>query len=543
MPDPSPASGALTQFIQRARRFYTLPAVAMEVLELTSNPRVDAAKLKACIEKDPALTTKVLRVVNSSLFGLPQKVSDLNQALALLGTKPLKLLVLGFSLPKELFAGVEAEVLARYWRRTLTKAVAAREISETVWKKPGDEAFIAGLLQDLGMLALLQDLGEPYARFLEKVHAERGDLAPLETATLGFDHAILSAGLLDHWGLPESLVRAVAMPHDPDRLLALSPEEQSVPQILHLADSLAELLTGERADVLPGLLDAGRRYHDLSEEQLQTLVGTIQEKVEQLADVLSLEFPEGTDYLAVLARAHDLLADVAGDVAGPLACERDPGEAIWQETQSLAGAVGQFARAGARMPRHAETPVAAASPISAAAATPRAAKLAATPTAPCGDTDPAVMGRLAASVTACRHARCSLSLLLVEIEDYGDLVLRCGPPAAVELTGLLGAVMSALDNDQAFCIQTGDGRFMLILEDYDREQAVQAAKRLVDGIGHWSKDRTEEGASGMSVSVGVSTVTVPAKNFPPHDLIEAAERCLYGAKSCGGGTVKSIGIY
>ena len=121
----------------------------MEVLELTRNPPVDPHALKACSENDPALTTKLLRVVNSSLFGLSREVSDLNQALALLGTKPLKLLVLGFSLPPGLFAGIHGEVLQHYWRHTLTKAVAGREISEQIWNQPGDDAFIVGLLQDL----------------------------------------------------------------------------------------------------------------------------------------------------------------------------------------------------------------------------------------------------------------------------------------------------------------------------------------------------------------------------------------------------------
>src|SRR5687767_12344218 len=83
----------LQRFVHRAGELYTLPRVAVEVLELTSEKVVDARKLKQCIEYDPALTAKLLRVVNSSLFGLSREVADLNQALAMLGTKPLKLLV------------------------------------------------------------------------------------------------------------------------------------------------------------------------------------------------------------------------------------------------------------------------------------------------------------------------------------------------------------------------------------------------------------------------------------------------------------------
>ncbi len=237
---------ALSQLIERSGQLYSLPAVAMKVLELTDNPQVDVVALKECIENDPALTTKILRTVNSSMFGLSREVSNLNQAIALLGIKPLKLLVLGFSLPKDLFAGVEADVLQSYWKHTLTKAVAGRLLAETQWKTAGDDAFIAGLLQDIGILVLLKDLGTPYAEFLARVIKDDGNLDQLEIETLGFDHAVLSARLLERWGLPESLVEAIAVPHNADRIAELPEEKQMLPQVLHLAELLS-LMLGRQA--------------------------------------------------------------------------------------------------------------------------------------------------------------------------------------------------------------------------------------------------------------------------------------------------------
>src|SRR5262245_61242304 len=143
--------GLVQQFCERTGQLYSLRAAAAEVLRLTSEPRIDPRQLKACLESDPALAARILRVVNSSLFGPSRQITDLNQALTLLGIRPLKMLVLGFSLPKELFAGLEAEVLARYWRLALVKAVAARELAEGLWRLPGDEPFLAGLVQDIGM--------------------------------------------------------------------------------------------------------------------------------------------------------------------------------------------------------------------------------------------------------------------------------------------------------------------------------------------------------------------------------------------------------
>src|SRR5687767_1106693 len=210
--------GLVQQFVERSGQLYSLPAVAAEVFRLTGEAQVDSRALKECLERDPALTTRLLRVVNSSLFGLGRPVTDLGQALAQIGIRPLKMLVLGFSLPRELFAGLEAQVLAHYWRRTLIKAIAARELAERFWRTPGDEAFTAGLVQDIGILALVQQLGEPYQQFLAHVREHGGNLLDHEMETLGFDHLVLSSRLLRHWGFPEKFCALVALPPTEERV-------------------------------------------------------------------------------------------------------------------------------------------------------------------------------------------------------------------------------------------------------------------------------------------------------------------------------------
>src|SRR5690349_8334812 len=136
-PAPADNSESIAPILEllaaRAAQLYSLPAVAAQVLELTGGGDVDRSALKACLENDPALTTRILKVVNSSLFGVTRKVTDLGQALALLGVKPLKMLVLGFSLPAELLANTEKDVLTKYWRHTLLKAAGCREISRRLY--------------------------------------------------------------------------------------------------------------------------------------------------------------------------------------------------------------------------------------------------------------------------------------------------------------------------------------------------------------------------------------------------------------------------
>src|SRR4051794_29620611 len=102
--------GLVRQLVEQSGQLYSLPAVAADILRLTNEPRVHPRDVRTCLERDPALAARILRVANSSLFGGARQVTDLNQALTLLGIRPLKMLVLGFSLPKQLFAGLEAEV-------------------------------------------------------------------------------------------------------------------------------------------------------------------------------------------------------------------------------------------------------------------------------------------------------------------------------------------------------------------------------------------------------------------------------------------------
>jgi HD-like signal output (HDOD) protein/GGDEF domain-containing protein len=559
MSDPNTT---LDRLVAKAGHLYSLPTVAVKVLELTSNLQVDTHALKACIENDPALTTKILKVVNSSLFGLSREVSDLNQALTLLGTKPLKLLVLGFSLPEGLLLGVTADVLDRYWRHTLTKAVAGREISENFWRQPGDDAFIAGLLQDLGMLLLIQVVGEPYARFLRRVEASGRDLIALEIETMGFDHTALTARLLAHWGLPDSLIRNVAWSDVHQAIEDPSRSAASLPRILHLAELTARLVSGGQPEILSDLLAAGRQYRDLSQAQLEALVADLEEKVRQLADVLRLELPAGRDYREVLVEAHLRLAEVAAETAGDLlgqSCpqRREPPDnpRLNDEMLLLSRAIAQVSRqasgAADRSRPTVSDPVGPVSPQAAGHGVVSASNVVAAESAPAPwlsrsaveEPDPGLLGQLASAVNVCRQARCSLSLLLIELNRADELAVILGIDGLEALRRLLEQTCQGVDHPGALCVPQGELGFAVILPDCDRQMAVRLGSQLLDHLRRIPAGRPVGGRQPLHVGVGAATVALPPKNFLPVDLFDAASHCLYGSHASGGGVVKSIEIY
>ena len=559
MSDPS---ATIDRLVCRAGQFYSLPAVAMKVLELTGDPQLDTHALRACIENDPALTTKILRVVNSSLFGLSREVSDLNQALTLLGTKPLKLLVLGFSLPEGLFAGVAADALARYWRHTVTKAVAAREIAETLWRQPGDDAFIAGLLQDLGMLLLIQEVGRPYLSFLAQVDGCGGDLIALETETMGFDHTAISARLLAQWGLPRLLVENVAW-HDVRRAVKdPSPPAAALPRILQLAELTARLLGGGQPELLGQVLEVGDRYCELSQSQLEALVAELEEKVSQLADVLRLELPRGLDYREVLVEAHRQLAQVAAEAAGDLlgqgAARREPpadsgGLAHQMEllSEAIARVVQQSAEGLEGVPDAERVPSPAADASTRTMAGPSRGSAAPVAVAAASgrkpaqeeQLDPGLVGQLAVAVSACRRSRCALSLLLVELGSVDEVVMTRGVDGLESVRRLLEELCRGVDHTCAICLPYREAGFAVILPDCDRQVAARLGHQLLAAIAGVARGQAFVEVQGLRVDVGAATVSLPPKNFQPEDLLKAAGRCLYGSHVSGGGVVKSIEIY
>lgn len=537
---------AIQQIVARAGALYSLPAVAVEVLRLTESPRVDVQALKQCIERDPALTVKILRVVNSSLFGLPREVSDLNQALALLGIKPLKLLALGFSLPESLFLSVARDQLDWYWKTSLVRAVAAREISEQLFQKPGDDAFLAGLLLDIGVLVLLGELRQPYAAVLSEAIASQADLAVLEQESLGFDHRQLTAGLLQHWNLPPLLTAAIGATHDTRYWAHNKADHAHLVRVLHLGELFAQLIGQRRLSVLPDLLDAGDAYCQLDKSRLHDLIATLEPKVRQLANVLSLQIAGGEDYTQIIVQAHAKMSQVAESVAAPLSrgIANDAASPIEQQSheaqalilaKQLRASFELFYRGGLSgevdvdqaLPRVPNSNSEAPAP---APAGPFGAMTAAASAASDLET------RLTLEVGRCRSLRRPIGLAAIEAQSTELLDST--------QTEVLERLMTRACNSAEGVTtieQLGPRRRLLLFPGRDRHEAVAAARHVVDEIRSSLEPycRSEQ-LPAVAVGAGVACAAAPAKNFRPVSLLETADRCLTAALRSGG--VKSLEV-
>ncbi len=215
-----------------------LSTVVSEVLRMTEDPETSTGDVCDVVQSDPALTAKVLRVSNSSYYGMRQYVGTLKLALVILGVREVRNIVLGISVFDTLSGDQEdARLVQDLWNASLRKAGFARHLSAHIGLGLQGEEFIAGLLSDIGKMGLLRQSPEEYRAMLEG-GSDTAALLEAERGAFGFDHADVAMALAEHWSLPRTLSQALwyQYPH-PDRELpdARDPNLAAVTRIARLA--------------------------------------------------------------------------------------------------------------------------------------------------------------------------------------------------------------------------------------------------------------------------------------------------------------------
>lgn len=194
----------------------SLPTAALDLLEASKGSIAEVSDVIRIIRMDPALTARILRATNSSFFALRSEITSIERAIPLLGASFAMALALGFSLVDEkLMTGQVGEHFRRYWIQSLVQASAAELLSEQTRTSQKDECFQAGLLLDIGQLAILKTMGDEYVPVLMRSQDEQAELVEIEDEDLGFNHAEVGNKLAESWNLAQRLRILVAYHHAP----------------------------------------------------------------------------------------------------------------------------------------------------------------------------------------------------------------------------------------------------------------------------------------------------------------------------------------
>jgi len=217
----------------------TLPKVFYNISTLLENPKVSASDVTKQISKDPALTAKILRIVNSAFYGLPQKISTLTQAIVILGFSTVKNLVLASSVSDFFAHKIRLKFdMEKLWYHSLGTGIISRLIAVHAGDARPQEAFIGGLLHDVGKVVLCKYEPERFKKVLRIVETENELIYKAEERVFGFTHTDIGAFVATKWNLPPQLVAGIEFHHTP-RQCAENVRKQVA--IVHLAEILCRV--------------------------------------------------------------------------------------------------------------------------------------------------------------------------------------------------------------------------------------------------------------------------------------------------------------
>ncbi len=208
----------LWERVTRDARLISLPEAYLRLKAVIENPNYTVQQVAEAIGHDPALTARVLRLVNSPYFGLPTRIDNIPRAVSLLGSQQIHDLALATAVAHA-FQGIDPKRLdmAGFWNRSLFSALVAQQLARVCRLEQTERLFVAGLLADLGHLILYQSIPREALGAERRWQAVARPLVEVERDLLGLDYARVGATLMRQWQLPETLVETTEFHPEPLR--------------------------------------------------------------------------------------------------------------------------------------------------------------------------------------------------------------------------------------------------------------------------------------------------------------------------------------
>ena len=246
------------------------PESTRRLAEFSAQDTTQVREMVQVLEQDPALSAKLLRVVNSAGFGLRQQCTSVPHAVTLIGSKHLHQIATTAAV-LDLFDSDSRFAVQILEHSTIVGAFGRYFGSHLAL--PGEELFTAGVLHDIGKLMLIDTMFESYHVLLENTLGQADAIHILERAEYGFDHGVLAAHVLKAWNIPDPIPKIVAWLHEPSRAYSSSSLHAGLVQTVRLADTLVHAITNgaTRSDVGDLIRHEAASYLDISEAQLGSM--------------------------------------------------------------------------------------------------------------------------------------------------------------------------------------------------------------------------------------------------------------------------------
>lgn len=209
----------LQKALSKVTELGSLPEITTRIVEIVENPKSTAHDMHEIVRSDPALASKVLKVVNSAFYGLPSQISSLDRAIVMLGLSAVKNIALAASLSRLFRPGALSDrfQVRDLWTHCMSVGVCTKMIAEASFGQ-AEEAFVGGLVHDVGLLVEYQVFPDKLKEVANRCEANPQSFLKAEREIVGADHTVFGATIAGRWKFPASLRNAITYHHDPNSL-------------------------------------------------------------------------------------------------------------------------------------------------------------------------------------------------------------------------------------------------------------------------------------------------------------------------------------
>jgi diguanylate cyclase (GGDEF)-like protein len=487
----------------------TLPGIALKILNAVRDENSSFDALAKVVTSDPMIAAKVLKVANSSFYGLTRKVSSIKQAISILGLNTLKNIALSFVVVESMKGlGESSFDFEHFWKRAVTAAVAAELVSKGI-KRKYDEAFVCGLLQDIGIVILYFNKQGEYCKILDEKRTRGVPIDVFERETFGFDHQEVGGAVLEEWGFPPSIVEPIRYHHNnttapndyqlqthivqlSDRISAVyhgrnaAQNFQDIKAVLNEEYSIDEKGAQELIDSVAHQSNEVFSSFELKGEGIKPISQILQEANQELTKLnftyesLAMQYKRDKDKMEELARALEDANKKLRNLA-----LRDELTGLFNQRRFLSALENELERAA-------------------------------------------------------RYKR-PLSLVLMDIDHFKRINDEHGHRAGDVVLREIGGLLNAMARNTDVACRYGGEEFAIICPETDMRSAQIMAERLRKAIEDMAIP-LDKIAVTVTVSAGVTEYAPKGSAKTSEDIFDAADKALYESKRNGRNRVSECAI-
>lgn len=492
----SPVPDHILQRLRTCTNFPTPPAVAMKVLQLAQDPEIALAKVADAVSADPAIAAKVMRIANSAMYARRRQTTNLRQALITLGLNATLTLALSFTLVRTLRNSATGGFdFPAYWRRTVLSSAWAKLLATELMRSDAEEAFLASLLQDLGMLVIDKVWPEVYDG-ISPFKIDHPRICQHEQNCIGSDHYTIGAALLGIWNMPAKLVEAVQYSHDANASGA-DRNEKTFIRIVELSGELSDVWLGGHDPV------ALRRIG----QQVQQKLGISASRLGEMFDIVREQLPVAEELFQMELYDSAQLQDIT-DMARETLVVRNLHQI--HESQDLQRRTSRLEEENNELKTENNLDAL---------------------TKACNRRY--FEESLAREFEAAAKHAWPLSIVFVDVDKFKEVNDSFGHQAG---DAVLIAVAGLLDEslrDSDIVARYGGDEFVLLLPGVDAAHADLVGTRICQGICGMKVNTGNDTTISVTLSLGIATLDSQHDFNNPKALLAAADAALYESKRNG----------